>query len=93
MAGLRYAGRVGTGFTDAELERLRGLLDPLARQDTPFAGRQPPKEARFVEPSLVAEVEFNEWTHTATLRAPSYKGLRDDVDPADVVLDPSGGGG
>jgi len=91
--GLRYAGRVGTGFTDAELERLRGLLDPLARQDTPFAGRQPPKEARFVEPSLVAEVEFNEWTHTATLRAPSYKGLRDDVDPADVVLDPSGGGG
>ena len=87
---VRYAGRVGTGFTDAELERLGGLLEPLARQGTPFTGRQPPKEARFVEPSLVADVEFNEWTHTATLRAPSYKGLRDDVDSAEVVLAPSG---
>ena len=82
---LRFAGKVGTGFTDAELVRLGGLLAPLARDTSPFAVRIPYREARFVEPRLVAEIEFTEWTHTATLRHPSYKGLRADKPPEQVV--------
>jgi bifunctional non-homologous end joining protein LigD len=81
---LRYAGRVGTGFTEAELTRLGRLLEPLASADSPFTGRQPPRETRFVEPRLVAAVDFNERTQAGTLRQPSYKGLRDDVAPEDV---------
>jgi bifunctional non-homologous end joining protein LigD len=85
---LLYAGNVGTGFTEYDLDRLARLLDPLRREETPFAGRrQPPKGTIFVEPRLVVEVEFAEWTRTRTLRAPSYKGLRDDKDPQDVVLE------
>ena len=84
---LRYAGRVGSGFTEAELERLAGLLEPLADPESPFDGRQPPKQAVFVEPRLVAEVAFREWTAARTLRAPVYKGLRTDKDPAEVVLE------
>jgi bifunctional non-homologous end joining protein LigD len=87
---LRYAGRVGTGFTVAELERLHKLLEPLERDTSPFAGRQPPRGARFVEPRLVAEVDYGEWTRTRTLRHPVYKGLRDDIAPEDVVFDDSG---
>ncbi len=82
---LRYVGRVGTGFDTHELERLAELLEPLARSVTPFAGRQPPKDSHFVEPEVVCEVEFSEWTHAGTLRQPSYKGLRDDKRPAEVV--------
>jgi bifunctional non-homologous end joining protein LigD len=81
---LRYSGRVGTGFTQAELLRLGGMLDELATDESPFAGRQPPRETRFVEPRLVARVEFTERTQGGTLRQPSYKGLRDDVAPEDV---------
>jgi bifunctional non-homologous end joining protein LigD len=81
---LRYAGRVGTGFTQAELVRLAGLLEPLARPDSPLEGRQPPKQTRFVEPRLVARIDFNERTQAGTLRQPSYKGLRDDIAPEDV---------
>jgi bifunctional non-homologous end joining protein LigD len=84
---LKYAGRVGTGFTDDELDRLSGLLEPLRAKKTPFTGRQPPREAVFVEPKLVAEVEFREWTAARTLRAPVYKGLRDDKRPEDVVFE------
>ncbi|MGH2862909.1 MAG: DNA ligase D [Solirubrobacteraceae bacterium] len=82
---LQYVGRVGTGFDTRELERLAGLLEPLARRTTPFAGRQPPKDSHFVEPELVCEVDFSEWTHAETLRQPSYKGLRDDKRPEEVV--------
>jgi bifunctional non-homologous end joining protein LigD len=83
--GLRYAGRVGTGFTEADLRRLAELLEPLVRDESPFVGRQPPRDSVFVEPGLVAEVECNEWTSAGTLRHPSFKGLRDDKDPAEVV--------
>jgi bifunctional non-homologous end joining protein LigD len=82
---LKYAGNVGTGFKEEDLVRLGRLLEPLKRKDSPFSGRQPKKGAMFVEPKLVAEVEFLEWTKTATLRAPSYKGLRDDKDPKAVI--------
>jgi len=81
---LRYAGRVGTGFTEATLRDLMKKLKPLATDESPFEGRQPSKNANFVKPKLVAQVEFREWTRTRTLRAPSFKGLRDDKDPLDV---------
>jgi bifunctional non-homologous end joining protein LigD len=85
---LRYAGKVGTGFTQQTLAMLKKELDPLRRPDTPFSGRQPPKDTVFVEPRLVASVEFREWTRTGTLRAPSFKGLRPDKDPSEAVLEP-----
>ena len=84
---LRFAGKVGTGFDQRELERLQALLAPLERDSSPFEGRQPGRGARFVEPELVAEVEFTEWTAQGMLRHPSYKGLRDDKRARDVVLE------
>jgi bifunctional non-homologous end joining protein LigD len=82
---LTYAGKMGTGFDARELERLGSLLGPLSRKDSPFTGRQPPKGAHFVEPELVCEVEFTEWTRAGTLRHPSYKGLREDKPATEVV--------
>jgi bifunctional non-homologous end joining protein LigD len=75
---LRYAGRVGTGFTESELDRLQALLAPLETTRSPFEdGPPPPKETIFVEPRHHASVEFLEWTREGVLRAPSYKGLVD----------------
>jgi bifunctional non-homologous end joining protein LigD len=82
---LRYAGRVGSGFTESELKRVQNLLDPLTRATSPFTGTQPPKLTRFVEPRLVASVEYGDMTQAGTLRHPVYKGLHDDLDPAEVV--------
>jgi bifunctional non-homologous end joining protein LigD len=84
---LRHVGRVGTGFTEAELDRLADMLRPLERDDSPFApgGPKIPRGAVFADPELVAEVEFREWTDGGQLRAPSYKGLRDDK-PAELVV-------
>jgi bifunctional non-homologous end joining protein LigD len=82
---LVYAGKVGTGFTERTLAMLERELQPLRRDESPFEGRQPPKGTVFVEPRLVASVEFREWTNSATLRAPSFKGLRPDKDPQDCV--------
>jgi bifunctional non-homologous end joining protein LigD len=84
---LIYAGNVGTGFKEEDLVRLGELLEPLRRDTSPFDGRQPPKQTIFVEPRLIAEIEFRAWTQNKTLRAPSFKGLRDDKDPQDVVLE------
>jgi bifunctional non-homologous end joining protein LigD len=91
---LRYVGRVGTGFTESELERLKRLLAPLARDTSPFAaGERPPRGAMFCEPMLVAEVEFREWTAGGSLRAPSYKGLREDKPARDVVREDAAAAG
>ncbi len=86
---LIYAGNVGTGFTDDEIDRLLAKLKPLERKSSPF--REVPKmpkvrkdAVRWVEPRLVAEVEFVEWTHDDRLRAPSYQGLREDKEATDV---------
>jgi bifunctional non-homologous end joining protein LigD len=87
--GLRWVGNVGTGFTDAEIDRVRGLLRPLERSTSPLA--EEPKMPRvrrsdvvWVEPRLVAQVEFAEWTHDGRMRAPVYLGLREDKNPGDV---------
>lgn len=87
--GLRWAGNVGTGFDDAEIERVLARLEPLRREESPFA--EVPKMPRvrkgdvvWVEPRLVAEVRFAEWTHDGRLRAPVYEGLRDDKEAVEV---------
>ncbi len=98
---LRYAGRVGTGFTEQLLDDLRKRLEPLRRDTSPFdagggrgGGRaRIPREVVFVEPQLVAEIEFREWTSERVMRAPSFKGLRDDKPAVDVVAESAGGDG
>jgi bifunctional non-homologous end joining protein LigD len=87
---LRWVGNVGTGFSDGEIDRLLALLRPLERAGPPFpdAPKMPrvrKGDVTWVEPRLVAEVEFVEWTHDGHLRAPSYQGLRDDKPAEDVV--------
>jgi bifunctional non-homologous end joining protein LigD len=87
-SGLVYAGHVGTGFTDETLRMLGDKLRPLRRPDSPFDGPVPPEHARpavWVEPRLVIEVGFDRWTKAGRMRAPVYKGLRNDIDPAQVV--------
>jgi bifunctional non-homologous end joining protein LigD len=86
---LHYAGNCGTGFTEGEIEKLMRKLRPLERAKAPFAVvPKMPKVKRddvvWVKPELVCEVEFAEWTHDGRLRAPSYKGLREDKAPAEV---------
>ena len=85
---LRFAGRVGSGLGERDLGQLGERLAPLARDRSPFAAGAVPRDARFVEPELVAEVRFGEWTAAGVLRHPTYVGLRDDVDPRTIVREP-----
>jgi bifunctional non-homologous end joining protein LigD len=87
---LRYVGNVGTGFDDAEIRRLLRLLKPLHRDAAPFP--EVPKmprirkgDVQWVEPRLIAQVRYGEWTHDGHLRHPAYQGLRDDKEPAEVT--------
>ena len=89
---LRFAGKVGTGFTDRTLADLARRLVPLSRPTSPFGTPVPYRQSQWVEPRLVCEVEFGEWTDGNTLRHPSYKGLRDDKAPQGVVKEPVGRG-
>ena len=84
---LRYAGKVGSGFSEQNLDELLARLQPLARKTSPFEGTQPPKGANFVKPRLVAEVEYGELTREGMLRHSRFKGLREDKPPAEVVLE------
>ncbi|MGY2080317.1 non-homologous end-joining DNA ligase [Modestobacter sp. SYSU DS0657] len=91
---LVFAGHVGTGFTAKALADLAPLLTP--RSTSPFATppgapalpREVTRDAHWVEPELVGEVRFGEWTREGRLRHPSWRGLRDDVRPEDVVVEP-----
>src|ERR671932_93980 len=86
---LVYVGNCGTGFTEEEIDRLLAKLRPLERKTSPFP--TPPKMPKvrrgdvvWLEPKLVCEVEFAQWTHDGHLRAPVYQGLREDKEPEDV---------
>jgi bifunctional non-homologous end joining protein LigD len=86
--GLRYVGSVGTGFTEAVARSLRERLDGLATASSPFDGPvdvRHRKVARWVRPELVGEVGFAHWTSEGRLRHPTWRGLRPDLRPADVV--------
>ncbi len=84
---LRYAGKVGTGFSERDLDELLQLLRPLARKSNPFAGRRGPRQAHFVEPELVAEIEFRELTTEGMVRHGSFKGLREDKPAKEVGVE------
>jgi len=84
----RYCGKVGTGFDSAQLADLRKRLEHLVTAHCPYA--DPPKEVfrgtpTWVEPKLVAEIEFTEWTADGALRHPSFQGLREDKEAREVV--------
>jgi bifunctional non-homologous end joining protein LigD len=85
--GLRYVGRVGTGFRDRDLDELLARLSKMSRRTSPFIDvpTADARDARWVTPSLVGEVEFAEWTPTGRLRQPTWRGLRSDKRPTDVV--------
>jgi bifunctional non-homologous end joining protein LigD len=85
---LVYAGHVGTGFTDSDLKDLQRLLTP--RKTCPFDGdlpREVTRDAHWVEPDLVGEVAYAVWTADRRLRHPSWRGVRDDLEPDDVVVE------
>jgi bifunctional non-homologous end joining protein LigD len=91
---LVYAGKVGTGFSEARLASLGQAMRKLERKDPPFDpallprpsnGGPPRRGVHWTEPNLVAQVGFSEWTGAGQLRHPRYLGLRDDKDPAAVV--------
>jgi bifunctional non-homologous end joining protein LigD len=83
---LRYVGKVGTGFDRRTLRDLGRRLRQLERDEPPFADLDArPSGARWVEPRLVGQFAFTEWTHDGRLRHPRYLGLRDDKRARDVV--------
>lgn len=89
--GLAYAGHVGTGFSQQSLSLLGERLAPLRRTASPFATPVPAGQARtavWTEPAVVIEVTLTGWTRAGRMRAPSYRGLRRDKDPAEVTREP-----
>ena len=89
---LRYVGRVGSGFSEEELEHLSRLLVALERAKSPFAaGAKPPRDAVFCEPRLLAEVQFSQWTASGSIRHPVYEGLREDKPVEQVVREDTAG--
>ena len=85
--GLHYIGQVGTGFTVSTLDDLAGRLEPRRSQRNPFVTAVPRRYenvAIWVDPTLVGEVSFSEWTNEGRLRHPSWRGLRDDKSPEEV---------
>ncbi|WP_194422013.1 ATP-dependent DNA ligase [Microbacterium abyssi] len=83
---LRYVGRVGSGFDDRMLRDLLGRLEPLRTDENPLGDVAPPdaRDAQWVRPELVGEVEFSEWTSDGALRHPRWRGLRPDKEVADI---------
>jgi bifunctional non-homologous end joining protein LigD len=90
---LAYAGKVGTGYNEKLLRDLRGELDRLTREDPPFelnSTKLPRRDVHWVEPKLVAQIGFTEWTGDGRLRHPRFQGLRRDKKPAEVVRERPG---
>ncbi|MBC6459769.1 non-homologous end-joining DNA ligase [Actinomadura sp. HBU206391] len=88
---LCFVGHVGTGFTDRMLDEMTALLHPLETPTSPYdddVPREFARGARWVRPRLVGEVAYASWTAERRLRAPSWRGLRDDRNPADVTREP-----
>jgi bifunctional non-homologous end joining protein LigD len=86
--GLQFVGRVGTGFTERDLANLKKTLAPLHIDESPFVAKLPARDAKgvtFVKPTLVGEVRYSEWTSDDRLRQPSWRGLRPDKEPGEVV--------
>jgi bifunctional non-homologous end joining protein LigD len=85
--GLHYAGRVGTGFSDAQLAEMQPLLEAIARRTAPAPVPQgtPLKGVRWTEPRLVAQVRYSNWTSDGILRHAAFLGLREDKPPEEVV--------
>ena len=86
---LRYAGKVGTGFTREILRDLSSRLGPLRRESSPFVDAPRLRSATWVEPRLVAQVGFTEWTRDGRLRHPRFLGLREDKDASEVIRERS----
>ena len=82
---LRYAGKVGTGYNQSVLRSLRERMAALEVHRSPFADRVREPDVHWVEPELVAQIGFTEWTTDGRLRHPRFTGLRDDKAPAEVV--------
>jgi bifunctional non-homologous end joining protein LigD len=82
---LRYAGKVGTGFTQATLRDLARRLGPLVRETSPFADEVRERNVTWVRPELVAQTGFSEWTRDGRLRHPRFLGLREDKPASEVV--------
>ena len=82
---LVYAGKVGTGFDRATIAGLMERMAPLRRDAHPFARGNPPRRATWLEPELVAQVGFTEWTSDRRLRHPRFVGLREDKPAQEVV--------
>jgi bifunctional non-homologous end joining protein LigD len=82
---LHYAGRAGSGLSGASIAELTRLFDRCPRDTSPFDKGRVPKGAQFVEPVLVVEVKFTEWTSAGIIRQPTFLGVRPDKDPHDVV--------
>jgi len=88
---LRYAGKVGTGYTAATLRDLGARLRELETSESPFADARPiPRGTHWVQPELVVQIGFAEWTNDGRLRQPRFLGVRDDKRPADVVREQPG---
>ncbi len=87
--GLRYVGKVGTGFDERSLAGWRSGCSDMDDRSSPLhrRPRPRPKNAHWVQPELVAEVAFAEWTREGGIRHPSFKGLRDDKPAAEVVAE------
>jgi len=83
---LTYAGRVGSGFTGAELDAVRSALERSIRPDTPCVGAPTGKDHTWVEPALVCEVRYKEWTEGRQLRQPVFVRFRDDKPAAECRL-------
>jgi ATP-dependent DNA ligase len=82
---LRYAGKVGTGFSGAILEDLHARLSASVRDESPFADAPRMRDAHWAEPELVANVAFSEWTTDGKLRHPRFEGLRPDKEATSVT--------